>query len=195
MKRLIDGIYTWSVFNDAKQLDFNGHYLTDGQTSLLVDPPALSNEDAAQIEELGKPACILITNKDHRREAPAASARFDAPIWIHAGDESLIDCEVAATFSGGQEIDFLTVIHIPHAKSPGECALYWRDRRILVLGDALIGRTPGQLELLPDEKLPDPEKAKTGLHALENLEIDVVLVGDGTSILSEGRAAIDRALR
>jgi hypothetical protein len=62
---------------------------------------------------------------------------------------------------------------------------------VLILGDALIGKPPGALSLLPPEKFADPERARTGAARLAELDVDVVLVGDGVSILARGRSALE----
>src|SRR5437867_1292238 len=120
MKKLADSVHTWWVFSEEKQLDFNGYYLALGETAVLVDPPALSPEDIAEIEALGRPTEIILTNKDHRRQAPRARELFGAPIAIHAADRALIDCEVDRTFQDGEQLGgALQVVHVPDGKSPG----------------------------------------------------------------------------
>ena len=64
-------------------------------------------------------------------------------------------------------------------KSPGEVALWWRDRRILIVGDAIIGNPPGQCGLLPDRVMDDPARLRTSVRALSELDFDTLLVGDG----------------
>ena len=66
------------------------------------------------------------------------------------------------------------------------------QRRLLILGDALIGKPPGSLSLLPDGKFEDSALARQGVSRLTELDVDVVLVGDGASILKGGGKAIRR---
>ena len=61
---------------------------------------------------------------------------------------------------------------------------------ILILGNALIGKPPGRLNLLPPDKFVDPKKAKEGIKVLLQPSFDAVLVGDGASILTQGKQAI-----
>jgi glyoxylase-like metal-dependent hydrolase (beta-lactamase superfamily II) len=89
----------------------------------------------------------------------------------------------------------LWVIHLDGMKSPGESALFLeRGKGILIVGDALIGKPPNHLSLLAPEKLPDIGKAKEGLRRLLKYNFDMVLVGDGASILTEGKEAVRRAI-
>jgi hypothetical protein len=51
------------------------------------------------------------------------------------------------------------------------------------------------LRLLPAEKYHDVSKAKDGLKRLLKYSFDSILVGDGTSIMTDAKVAVERALR
>ena len=120
-----------------------------------------------------------------------ARERFGARIVIHRRDRALIDCDVDDVYDDGDVLaGALEVVPVRDAKSPGESALWWRERRVLILGDALIGKPPGRLSLLPDEKFAQSDRARAGARALAALDANMVLVGDGVSILEGGSAAL-----
>jgi glyoxylase-like metal-dependent hydrolase (beta-lactamase superfamily II) len=75
-------------------------------------------------------------------------------------------------------------------KSPGEIALHWPERRLLVVGDALIGNPPGRLSLLPDKVMDDPAQLRRSVRALTTLDLDVILVGDGAPVLADASARL-----
>ena len=52
-----------------------------------------------------------------------------------------------------------------------------------IVGDALIGKPPGAVSLLPAEKYADITKAREGLRRLLKYNFDSLLVGDGVSDL------------
>jgi glyoxylase-like metal-dependent hydrolase (beta-lactamase superfamily II) len=83
----------------------------------------------------------------------------------------------------GERIGPLEVIGVA-GKSPGEVALLWRDRRILIVGDAVIGNPPGKCRLLPEKVMDDPVHLRRSVCALLDLDFETLLVGDGVSILS-----------
>ena len=190
MKQLLDGVYTWSVWNEAKQLDFNGHYLLTDEGACIIDPPPLSEADAEQVAQLGRPVTIIITNRNHVRDAQTLHQAFGCQLAVPALDATDITCPFDATYEDAQAFGPLTAVLLPDQKSPGESALYWRERRLLVLGDALLGKPPGKLSLLPAEKYADVGKAHAGLRRLLDLDVDTLLVGDGTSILTGGHEAL-----
>src|SRR2546427_4691433 len=86
-------------------------------------------------------------------------------------------------------------IHLKDMKSPGESALFLdMGKGYLILGDALIGRPAGQLNLLPADRFADVTKARESLKRLLKYNFDAVLVGDGAAILAGAKEAVRRAI-
>ena len=75
-------------------------------------------------------------------------------------------------------------------KSPGEVALYWPERGILILGDAAVGNPPGALSLLPEDKLDEPARLHESLRRLLEIDFDCLLLGDGVPILRGAKAKL-----
>ena len=68
MIKLLDDIYTWSVFSDEKQLNFNGWFIQNQLSSfgnIVIDPPEPSEKDLVQMQKLGGVKQIIITNQHH----------------------------------------------------------------------------------------------------------------------------------
>jgi len=139
---------------------------------------------------------IVLTNRDHVRETEAYRREFHAKVYVPAADAVQMDITSDKTYEDGELLPGgLWVIHLEGMKSPGESALFLeRGKGILIVGDALIGKPPNHLNLLAPEKLPDIGKAKEGLRRLLKYNFDMVLVGDGASILTEGKEAVRRAI-
>lgn len=184
MKDVCEGIYQWSVFNEEKGLNFNGLYLETAEGTILVDPPPLSEEDIAEIEKRGIPHEIYLTNKHHTRASAEHRERWGSKIFVSEDDQALMEIPVDGTFSHGKQIaGEIEVIHIPNAKTPGECAFHWPQKNVLILGDAIISKPDG-LAMLPDEKFKDPALARQGLTVLKELHYETLLLGDGEALLS-----------
>ncbi|MBT5471582.1 MAG: hypothetical protein HOK41_13345, partial [Nitrospina sp.] len=75
-------------------------------------------------------------------------------------------------------------------KSPGESAFFLKERGIMIVGDALIGKVPGKLNMLPPDKYRAPALAKKGLNKLLDHEFESLLLGDGESILKNAKEAV-----
>ncbi|HTL60220.1 MAG TPA: hypothetical protein VL261_01125 [Nitrospira sp.] len=196
MKALFPGIWQWSWFSEEKQLNFNGLFLTVGEHKILVDPPPLTAEATTLIRRQGQLDYIIVTNRDHAREAVACQADFRCQLQVPDEDASQMDLKPTKTFKDGELLPGgIWVIHLQDQKSPGESALFLQlGKGVLIVGDALIGKPPGRLSLLPAEKYADAAKAKAGLRRLLKYQFDAVLVGDGTSILTEAKPAVEQAV-
>ena len=107
-----------------------------------------------------------------------------------------MDLKPTRTFKDGELLPGgIWVIHLKDQKSPGESALFIQQGKgILIVGDALIGKPAGSLRMLPAEKYADAAKAKEGLRRLLKYHFDAILVGDGTSILTGAKQAVEQTL-
>jgi uncharacterized cupin superfamily protein len=192
VQQQLDGVWTWRVWRPGsfRGVSFNGTYLEAGDERLVIDPPPLNTWELEHLEQLGGPTTVVITNANHLRAGPELRSRFGARLLVPAADRDRVETDVDGTFEHGDRIGPLTVVALDDQKTPGESALHWPERRLLILGDALIGAPRHGLSLLPESKFADPARAREGLRRLLDLDVDAVLVGDGESILAGGAAAL-----
>ncbi|MCA9472140.1 MAG: hypothetical protein MRJ96_15145 [Nitrospirales bacterium] len=196
MKQVLPRIWEWQWFSDEKQLDFNGHLLEVGEHRILVDPPLLSSTDIARIRQGDPVDYIILTNRDHEREAQTYKTEFGCQLFVPDKDAPDMSVEADKTFKDGELLPGgIWVIQLTGQKSAGESALFVQQGKgILLVGDALIGKPAGSLSLLPPEKYPDPAKAREGLGRLLKYQFDALLVGDGTSILTNAKAVVEEVV-
>ncbi|MCG9129653.1 cupin domain-containing protein [Candidatus Poribacteria bacterium] len=189
MKKLIlEDIYTWSVFSEIRQIDFNGYLWLRDEGNIVIDPVEISETDLEQIEKLGGAKWIVITNRDHEREAEKFQKCTGADVIIHEDDAELINIIPARTIKDGEEIvPGLRAIHLKYGKSPGEIALYFSQKNAILFGDIVAGEPMGRLSLLADDKLEDAAKAALELRKILAHQFNAVLVGDGHSIFKDGK--------
>ena len=197
MKEILPGIFSWHEFSEEKQLNFNGYLLVFEGESVLIDPPGMTEEAFAKLESLaGKISkhplqAILLTNVHHERECDEVRKRFDAPVLINEKDEAGLEEKADKTFADGDALPAgLTTFKFENQKSPGESAFFLKERGVMILGDALIGKVPGKLNMLPPDKYRDPKLAKKGLSKLLDYEFESLLVGDGEPILKDAKEAV-----
>lgn len=195
MKEILPGIHQWSWFSPEKGMVFNGLWVVSGGESLLIDPVPFGDGDEPAVRGVKTPTTILITNRNHSRRGAECRDLFEARILAPEADASELPFPADGTFAPGERLPggFIAVT-VPDSKSPGETALHHPARRLLVLGDALIGKPAGELSFLPPAMFEDMAKAREGVRTLLALDFDSLLVGDGVSILTDGKAAIRRAL-
>ncbi|MDG2304484.1 MAG: MBL fold metallo-hydrolase [Candidatus Binatia bacterium] len=185
MQEPLPGIFTWAALSEPHGYDFNGTVVLHPEGNLCIDPVEPSTDVLDQLDRLGI-SRILVTNRNHTRGANAVRDRTGARLALHPADAPHAreqgvppDDELAI----GQRVGPFTVVPVP-GKSPGEIALHDPDRRILVVGDVLIGNPPGGLSLLPEKVMDDPALLRKSVSSLLEIDFDVVLVGDGVSVLT-----------
>ena len=183
MHELLPGIFTWAWFSEPHGYNFNGHFLALPDGNLCVDPVEAPPEVLAELARRGVTR-ILLTNRNHVRDANRVRSRTGARTAIHAADAGyarLQQAEIDDELHAGERVGPLTVVAVP-GKSPGEVALHWPERRILIVGDAVIGAPPGHCRLLRDKVLDDPAQLRDSVRRLLALDFDTLVVGDGAAI-------------
>ena len=160
MDEILKDVYTWSVYSGEKKLHFNGYFIT-------AQNPLFGN--------------IVI-------DPPQASDS---------------DLEQMESLGSVQHIIITNQDHIRNSKEfqqkfGAEIQINTNDERSSVLisdhnfnhGDALIGKPKGAVTLLPKEKYDDIQKTKIGISILQNLDFKHLLLGDGDSILHNGKEIV-----
>src|SRR5439155_2146195 len=185
MREIIPGVLTWPWFSERFGYDFNGYWLPEHR--LAVDPVELPAETFS-------PSQIVLTNRNHFRDAAKLKAASGARVLCHAADRAFVESKgVAVDENLGDRAGPFRVVPVP-GKSPGEVALHWPERRVLLVGDACVGKAPGVLGLLPDAVLDDKPRLLTSLRALLALDFDTLLLADGHSILTGAKRALQTLL-
>jgi len=188
MHEIVPGIYVWHWFAAHFGYDFNGHLAGD----VCIDPVDMPDAILDDIVARGV-ARIVLTNRNHFRAAEKVRARTRATVAIHPADAAFVrdrGVAVGAELRAGERVGPFVVVAAP-GKSPGEVALHWPERRLLVVGDACIGNPAGKLSLLPEKVMDDPARLRASLRRIaETVDFDTILCGDGEPILSGARAAL-----
>jgi len=191
MRAIVSDIFTWPWFSEPHGYNFNGHLVRDPGGNVCIDPVEPSEDALAALVREGV-AWIVLTNRNHSRAANRVRASTGARTLIHADDADHArsqETEVDDALEVGASIGPLEIVDAS-GKSPGEVALLWRDRGILLVGDAVIGNPPGQCGLLPERVIDDPARLRASVRAFLDLDFDTLLVGDGEAILRDAKARV-----
>lgn len=188
MREILKDIFTWPWFSEPHGYNFNGYLVCHAGGNLCIDPVEPTEGDLEELAKHGV-ARILLTNRNHSRAANRVRARTGARAAIHPADAAHArsqGTELDDELQIGQKIGPLVVVGVP-GKSPGEIALHWPERRILIVGDAVVGAPPGRCKLLPEKVVDDPQRLRASVRALLPLDFDTLLPGDGAPILKGAR--------
>jgi glyoxylase-like metal-dependent hydrolase (beta-lactamase superfamily II) len=192
MQDIVSDILTWPWFSEPHGYNFNGHLVRHPGGNICIDPVEPTEDDMDALVGEGV-AWIILTNRNHSRAANRVRAATGARTIIHALDADHArsqETELDDVLDVGAAVGPLEVVDAS-GKSPGEVALLWRERRILIVGDAIIGTPPGRCGLLPERVVDDPARLRASVRRLLDLDFDTLLVGDGESILQDAKARIE----
>ncbi len=192
MREILSDIFTWARFSEPHGYDFNGHLIRHAEGNLCIDPVEPNEEAAEKIVGLGV-ARILLTNRNHSRAANMVRGRCGARTAIHPDDAPHAlgqGTELDDELRTGDKIGPLVVIGVP-GKSPGEVAFHWPERRLLIVGDAVIGNPPGRCGVLREAVMDDPSRLRESIRDLLELDFEALLVGDGEPILRDAKARLE----
>lgn len=185
MREILSDVFTWSRFSEPHGYDFNGYLVRDPGTNVCVDPVEPAPDELTAIATLGASA-IVLTNRNHVRAANLLRTTLRARVAIHWDDAAYArtqGAEIDDLLHAGKRIGPLVAVSVP-GKSPGEIALHWPERRILIVGDAVIGNPPGHCGLLREKVMDDAARLRSSVETLLALDFDALLTGDGAPILS-----------
>jgi len=188
-------LFSWSQFDEPRNLDFHAvaWIRVRGAGNVLIDPLPMSEHDLAHLSSLGGASTIVVTNSDHTRAAAELATRFGAELSGPASERGSFPIPCSRWLEDGDElVKGLRVCTLDGSKTPGELALVLEDTT-LIAGDLLRGHIGGKLNLLPDAKLRDKQKARASIARIvrEYPRIDAVLVGDGWPIFRDGLARLN----
>jgi glyoxylase-like metal-dependent hydrolase (beta-lactamase superfamily II) len=183
MREILTDIFTWPWFSQPHGYNFNGHFIRHADGNLCIDPVEPSDEVIEELVSHGV-ARTLLTNRNHSRAANKVRARTGSRTAIHAADAPHArneGAELDDELKPGDKVGPFVVVGVP-GKSPGEIALHWPERKILLVGDAIVGDPPGRCKLLPEKVVDDPARLRESVRALLALDFETLLVGDGEPI-------------
>ena len=188
MREILKDIFTWPWFSEPHGYNFNGYLVCHPGGNLCIDPVEPTEDVLEEIARYGV-SRILLTNRNHSRAANRVRARAGARTALHPADAPHArsqGTELDDELKVGEKVGPLLVVGVP-GKSPGEIALHWPERRILIVGDALVGAPPGRLKLLPEKVVDNPAALRQSVRGLLSLEFDILLPGDGEPILKSAK--------
>jgi glyoxylase-like metal-dependent hydrolase (beta-lactamase superfamily II) len=191
MREILRDIFIWSRLSEPHGYDFSGYLIRSPGGNCCIDPVEPNDEVATEIARHGV-ARILLTNRNHSRAANLVRQQTGARVAIHPDDAAHARCqgtEADDELHVGDKIGPLRTIGVA-GKSPGEVAFHWPERRLLIVGDAVIGNPPGHCGLLRAAVMDEPLRLRESVRGLLDLDFDTLLVGDGEPILQDAKARL-----
>ena len=127
-------------------------------------------------DEVGSPGMIPVGQQNEAHTLVDDCRQFFLP-WWHG-----IDADIAGGIKDQMTVEFVSV--------------WFRKPRLGEnVGDVVIGYPAGRCGLLPERVIDDPILLRRNVAALLALDFNILLVGDGESILSHANDRLDQLAR
>lgn len=183
----------------------------DDGTVVWVDPPDPTEHEAA-ILELGPPAHVLVTFRDHERAVAETVTRFGAKLWIprgrggpfanpdfEFGEDSRLPGEmraIALPACGYGEHAILGTVKGKRFAFTGDCLWSFEGSRFNPLLRFLAFRElPGGLYMKRHYRGGDDAAVTEQISRLADLDLDALLLSHGPPIERNAREHLSEAFR
>jgi hypothetical protein len=190
VQQLGDGLWRWTAPhpNAANWPDWGPPVPTEvgcvyyeaPDAVVFIDPLLPAGEEEKflayldrDVERLRLPVSILLTAAWHARSAALLRERYRA-------DNRVPDSVEVYRIEGAPE---------------EQLAYFIRPHRALVVAEIFVGDGQGRIALVPSPALEDRAALDRSLQAIADLPVEWVLVSHGEPVLTDGRRAIELALR
>ncbi len=196
MREIVKDIFTWPWYSEPHGYNFNGYLVRDPGGNICIDPVEPKEEILEEIVKLGV-SRILLTNRNHSRAANLVRSETGARTAIHPADAAHArsqGTELDDELKIGERVGPLVVVSVP-GKSPGEIALHWPQRGLLIVGDAIIGNPPGHCGFLREKVMDDPSGLRASGRGLLDLDVHTLLPGDGEPILEGAKDRLKELIK
>jgi hypothetical protein len=173
----------WSGMHAQWGVQFDSYALQTPDGVVIVDPIQPPPSVIKQIEQLGEPIAIVLTNANHDRDADWFRKRYAIQIYAHEKAPTDCDAKIDVLIVDNEKLPGqLVAVHLPGA-GIGEIALHSKlDGGTLVIGDILLNPAGKGISLLPDDYLEDQKLALKSLTRLHDLKFNNATFAHGAPI-------------
>jgi glyoxylase-like metal-dependent hydrolase (beta-lactamase superfamily II) len=191
LNKIAPSLFGWAGFQTQWEIYFNSYAVKTKHGVVFVDPTLPEPAVLQQLEALGDPLAIVLTNAHHDRNADAFRKKYDVRVYAHERAQSDCDTKIDVLVLDGEKLPGgLQAIFLPGVTT-SEMALYAKDAGgMLLIGDALMN-TPGKgLQLLPDQFIEDKKLAKKSLQKLLEFDFKIATFGHGDPLTIDAKKTI-----
>jgi hypothetical protein len=192
MDEIAPGIWHWKARHPRIGIEVSSYFLPG--PAILLDP-LVPDHELEELEQLGPPRAILLTNRHHWRDCTKLAERFGLTVRApRAGMHEFQPGDPVEPYDFGDSLAGGAVtVHEVGGICPDESALHIPAASALAVADGVISY--GSLGFVPDNLMDDPEHTKVALRTAyarlaAELEFDNLLVAHGDPVVGGARRAL-----
>ena len=177
-------------------------HIPEQKALALVDPLAMTEEEAAALEGICPPTDIILTCEYHMREGEQYRHRWDSRLWANDAERERYGIAIDNWFRDGDLVlDTIGCVFIPAGFYPETALLVQGAPTVLIIGDILSGARcdagipEEQLGIAFPEYIPNLNSIRKSLEKLQNLEFDVLCFGHGDPIRHQPKRTLEKFIK
>jgi glyoxylase-like metal-dependent hydrolase (beta-lactamase superfamily II) len=196
LQKLSSSLFGWASFHTQWKVNFNSYAVKTAGGVVFIDPTMPAPDVVKQLETLGAPLAIILTNAHHERDADAFRKQYDIQIYAHEKAQSDCDTKIDVLVVNGEKLPGnLKTVFLPGVTT-SEMALVSKDSGgVLLLGDALLNPPDKGLQLLPDQFIEDKKQARRSLQKLLEFNFKIATFAHGDPILKDAKKLLGEFLK
>lgn len=207
LEQISADVFRWTELHGAARnqpYHWNSYLIPvpDQDVSVLIDPLPLSLDKIREVESIGTPSHILLTNNYHLREAAVFRQRWGCEIRLHESGLKDAEDRIDKPLQDGDVLwDVIEVIHIPDMSFADEVSFLFKgEGGTLIVGDALCGGRKdrgvpdGGLWVNGPEYFLDLQAARRGLSKLKAYSFERLCFAHGSPITQAAKEKLDRLI-
>ena len=177
-------------------------HIPEQKALALVDPLAMTEEEAAALERICPPTDIILTCEYHLREGEQYRHRWDSRLWANDAERERYNITIDNWFRDGDLVlETIRCVFIPAGFYPETVLLVQGDPTVLIIGDILsgarcdVGIPEEQLDIAFPEYIPDLSSIRKSLAKLQSLEFDVLCFGHGDPVQQQPKRTLEEFIK
>jgi glyoxylase-like metal-dependent hydrolase (beta-lactamase superfamily II) len=181
-----ENLLSWNAYDPVVKADLTSNAVLTQNGWWFIDP--IHPPDNYQGMLNGRPVLgILLTNENHERDTRLMARELGAKVYAHEAAKPHLPNPPNGVFKDKKAIDGGPMPYFIPGPSYGETAFFFKERKILAIGDALINLSQSGFTFLPDKYCQDRTLAKTNLKLLSELDFETITFAHG-ALLSNAKA-------
>ncbi len=196
VREVVRNLYGWASFHAQWKIDFNSYALKTAEGVVFIDPLKPAAELLKEVEALGEPIGIFLTNDHHDRDADWFRKQYQIQIYAHEKARADCDTKIDVLILDGERLPgAVRAIHLP-GSSASETAFYSKlSGGIVLMGDVLLNPGGKGLALLAEPYIEDRKQALQSLPKLLDLNFKTVTFAHGDPIVANAKKRIANFLK
>ena len=177
-------------------------HIPEHKALALVDPLAMTEEEAAALEGICPPTDIILTCEYHLREGEQYRHRWGSCLWANDAERERYNITIDNWFHDGDLVlETIRCVFIPAGFYPETALLVQGDSTVLIIGDILSGARcdagipEEQLGIAFPEYIPDLSLIRQSLETLQSLEFDILCFGHGNPIRQQPKEKLKEFIK